>query len=155
MFNKFVMGDGGRGLTIDPDGPLLPDVPGLPQELKTESPYCSVFPNVTMALFPSNVEFFMFEPIAVDETVMHVWFYFVGDAAEGAEHGTARTKVIEEWTNLNAEDAGICQRLQEGRTCDAYDGGRFSPYWDIGTLHFHRQVAEAVRGIGAFERPPT
>lgn len=42
--------------------------------------------------------------------------------------------------------------MQQGRACDGYDGGRFAPYWDAGTLHFHRQVADAVHGTGAFQR---
>ena len=152
MFNWFTIGGEGRGLTVDPGGPVLPDVPGLPESLKKNSPYCSIFPNVTMAVFPSNFQFFMFEPVSVDKTIMHVWFYFVGDAAEAEEHAAAREKVVAEWANLNAEDAGICHRLQEGRSCDAYDGGRFAPYWDVGTLHFHEQIAQSIRGIGAYAR---
>ena len=152
MFNSFVIGAEGRGLTVDPDGPTLPDVRGLPVELKKRSPYCSVFPNVTLAVFPSNFQFFMFEPVSVDETIMHVWFYFAEEAAHEPKHAEARQKVVDDWVNLNAEDAGICHRLQQGRSCDAYDGGRFAPYWDAGTLHFHRQIAESIRGIGTYAR---
>ena len=152
MFNNYVIGGEGRGLTLDPAGPMLPDVAGLPEDLGKTSPFCNLFPNATMALFPSNVEFFLFEPVAVDETVMHVWFYFAEEAADTPEHRAARDKVVDEWTLLNAEDSGICRRLQEGRSCDAYDGGRFAPYWDAGTPHFHRRVAEAIRGTGAFAR---
>ena len=105
-----------------------------------------------MAVFPTNLEFFMFEPLSVDKTIMHVWFYFAEEAAEVEEHRAAREKVYAEWTQLNAEDSGICRRLQQGRSCDDYDGGRFSPYWDAGTLHFHTQVATAIRGEGLYAR---
>ena len=152
MFNRFVIGVEGRGLTPDPDGPTLPEIPDLPDALEKDSPFCNLFPNATMAIFPTNVAFFSFEPVTVDETIMHVWFYFAGDAAHDEEHRAGREAVIAEWANLNAEDSGICHRLQEGRTCDAYDGGRFAPYWDAGTLHFHRQIADAIRGEGAFLR---
>ena len=152
MFNQSIMAGEGRGLAIDPGGPLLPEVSGLSAEIKREMRYCTVFPNGAMTLFPSNFQFFMFEPVSVEETVMHMWFYFVEDAAEADEHREARETVVADWNDLNAEDIGICQRLQQGRSCDAYDGGRFSAYWDAGTLHFHRQIAEAVRGIGSFER---
>jgi len=152
MFNWFTIDGEGRGLTVDPEGPVLPDVPGLPNELKKNSPFCNIFPNVTMAVFPSNFQFFMFEPLSVDETIMHVWFYFVGDAVQAEKHAEARAKVVSEWSNLNSEDAGICHRLQEGRSCDAYDGGRFSPYWDVGTLHFHKQIVESIRGLGGYAR---
>jgi choline monooxygenase len=152
MFNHFMIGAEGRGLTVDPDGPMLPDVAGLPDNLVKASPFCNIFPNATMAIFPSNLELFMFEPVGVDKTIMHVWFYFAEEAAEAPEHREARDALVGEWVQLNDEDSGICRRLQEGRTCDAYDGGRFAPYWDAGTLHFHRQIAEAIRGIGAFQR---
>jgi choline monooxygenase len=152
MFNHFIISGEGRGLTIDPDGPTLPEVPGLPAEFSKSSPYCSIFPNTTMAVFPTNLEFFMFEPLSVDKTIMHVWFYFAEEAAEVEEHRAAREKVYAEWTQLNAEDSGICRRLQQGRSCDDYDGGRFSPYWDAGTLHFHTQVATAIRGEGLYAR---
>ena len=152
MFNQSIMSGEGRGLVIDPGAPLLPEVSGLSPELKREMRYCTLFPNAAMTLFPSNFQFLMFEPVSVDETVMHMWFYFVEDAAELDEHREAREVVVAEWGDLNAEDIGICQRLQQGRSCDAYDGGRFSAYWDAGTVHFHKQIAEAVRGIGSFER---
>lgn len=152
MFNRFVIGAEGRGLTPDPDGPTLPDIPGLPEALQLESPFCNLFPNATMAIFPRYVCFFTYEPVAVDRTIMHVWFYFAGEAAGDAAHAAGREAVYGEWDNLNAEDSGICHRMQQGRSCDGYDGGRFAPYWDAGTLHFHRQVADAVRGTGAFTR---
>lgn len=153
MFAHYTMADEGRGLVADSQGPTLPNAPNLPDTLLRNSPFLNLFPNATMAIFPSNVEFFMFEPVGVDRSIMHVWFYFVGDAANDEAHRDARRMVVKEWSDLNAEDSGICYRLQQGRSCDAYDGGRLAPYWDTGTVHFHRQVAHAIRGDGPFERP--
>ena len=150
MFAYYTMAVDSRGLTVDTEGPTLPVAPELPDNLLRHSPFCNLFPNATMAIFPSNIELFMFEPVGVDKCIMHVWFYFVGDAAEDEEHREAREKVVAEWTDLNAEDADICHRLQQGRACDAYDGGRLAPYWDTGTAHFHRQIVHAIRGDGPF-----
>ena len=152
MFNYPTMAGEGRGLAVDPGGAKLPDVPGLSPEIKRQMRYCTLFPNAAMTLFPSNVQFLMFEPVTVDETVMHMWFYFVEDAADSDQHVEGREALLADWETLNAEDIGICQRLQQGRACDAYDGGRFSPYWDNGTVHFHHQIAQALRGIGDFAR---
>ena len=152
MFASYTMASEGLGLTVDPDGPTLPVAPGLPADLLRNSPFCNLFPNSTMAIFPSNVEFFTFEPVSPEQCIMHVWFYFVGDAARSDEHREGREKVVAEWTQLNIEDSGICHRIQQGRSCDAYDGGRLAPYWDTGTVHFHRQVAHAIRGDGPFAR---
>ena len=83
---------------------------------------------------------------------MHLLFYFVGDAAQSAEYEIARWTAYREFEALNKEDAGICQRLQEGRSCDAYDGGRLAPFWDESTAHFHRQIANAVLARSVFPR---
>ena len=81
---------------------------------------------------------------------MHMWFYFVGGGATDARHAETRETLYNEWTTLNSEDLDICRRIQQGRRCDAYDGGRLAPYWDTGTLHFHRQVADAINQQGYF-----
>ena len=152
MFNEFVIGAEGLGLTVDPEAPVLPEFPNLSPENRNVSPFCNIFPNVTLAIFPTYVNLFCYEPVSVDETIMHVWFYFMDEAETGEGDRAGREAVIADWANLNAEDSGICRRLQEGRTCDAYEGGRFSPYWDAGTLHFHKQIANGVRGEGVFAR---
>ncbi len=113
----------------------------------------NLFPNVTMVISPGNLQFVMFEPVGASRCIMHLWFYFVGDAAAAPEHEKARQMVYAGFATINAEDEGICRRLQEGRSCDAYDGGRLAPFWDDGTANFHRQIAAAIRGEGAFERP--
>lgn len=60
--------------------------------------------------------------------------------------------IIEQMTRETVNARGLLnEAFTQGRSCDAYDGG-FSPYWDAGTLHFHQQIAEAIRGIGSFAR---
>ena len=143
----------GRGLTLDVEGPTLPTLSGLAEELSTVQPTGNVFPNVAVTISPGNLEFVMFEPVGVNRCIMHMWFYFVGDAAEATEHESARQMVYAEWVNINREDEGVCRRLQEGRGCDAYDGGRLAPYWDAGTASFHNQIANAILAKDSFARP--
>ena len=131
----------------------LPILSGLSQEKMSMLPVAVVFPNSFIVARPGILELLYFEPIGPDGTVMHNWFYFVGDGADAPEHESSRQLVYADLENTNKEDEGICLRLQEGRTCDAYDGGRLSPYWDSGTAHFHRQLADAILGRGAFARP--
>lgn len=143
----------GRGLTLDREGPELPYVPNLDDELLAAQPAVNLFPNVTIAISPGNLEFVMFEPVGPNRCIMHLWFYFIGDACDADEHKTAREMVYAEWAHINAEDEGVCRRMQEGRGCDAYDGGRLAPYWDAGTAHFHAQIANAILAREAFARP--
>lgn len=154
MLSTFGLTDqAGRGLAADAGTELLPAVEGIPDEMMRALPFCNVFPNGTMIVFPSNLEFFSFEPAGVDKTIMHAFFfYYTEDAAKSERYLAAREQLADDWALVLAEDARICSGLQKSRANEAYDGGRFSPYWDGGILHFHKQIAEAIRGLGAYAR---
>ena len=130
----------------------LPPLPGLAEKKRFHQPAAIVFPNSGMVLSCDFLVFVNFEPVTPERSVMHLLFYFVGDAAQSAEYEIARWTAYREFEALNKEDAGICQRLQEGRSCDAYDGGRLAPFWDESTAHFHRQIANAVLARSVFPR---
>ena len=36
------------------------------------------------------------------------------------------------------------------RACDAYNSGWLASHWDLGTIHFHRQVTDAILKRGHF-----
>ena len=131
----------------------LPTLPGLAEDKRLTQPAAIVFPNIGMVIHPAHMQFAYFEPIDAGTSIMHLWFYFVGDAAEASRYEKTRQFTYTEFETINKEDEGICLRLQEGRTCDAYDGGRLAPYWDVSTAHFHRQIADAILARGAFARP--
>lgn len=148
MFNGYSFHHSGTGISPDASELGLPQQPGLSPEKASSMVFGLVFPNVAINVYPESVQFSHFEPVAADRTIMHMWFYYVGDAATAPEHGQARQRLYDDWAQLNAEDEGICRQIQEGRACDAYDGGRMAPYWDTGTIHYHRQIALAIRDGG-------
>ena len=140
----------GHGITPDSSTLPLPPLPGVPDEKLHEMTYIGLFPNVFVSIHQSsNAQLAFFEPVAVDRCVMHMWFYYVGDAAEDLAYRESRDEISTEWQALNAEDEALCRRIQQGRY-GAYDGGRFAPYWDRGTVHIQKMVAHAVRGDGPF-----
>jgi len=104
---------------------------------------------VSLHVFPTNTQFVLFEPVAPDRCVMHLWHYYAGDAAEDDAYRESRDEVSADWEKINGEDEEVCRRTQEGRR-GGYDGGRLSPFWDQGTAHFHKMVAQAIRGEGFF-----
>lgn len=144
LMNEYWFEADRRGQPGDKSGVGMPLFPNLPAELENRTCYSAIFPNVAINVYPTNCQFVLFEPLAAGRTRMHMWFYFVGDAATDPAQAERREANIAEWHNLNMEDEGICQRLQEGRHCEAYDGGRLAPYWDGGTIHFHKQLAEVM-----------
>ncbi|MBT6202616.1 MAG: aromatic ring-hydroxylating dioxygenase subunit alpha [Alphaproteobacteria bacterium] len=119
-------------------------IPGLKPEYAGKQVYSAIFPNMAVNVYPSNAQCVLFEPVSPGKTRMHMWFYFVDGDHTNPAFADERDNLYQEWAALNAEDEGICRRLQEGRMCDAYDGGRLAPYWDQGTIHFHRQLAEVM-----------
>ena len=131
----------------------LPTLSGLSKEERQTQPAAIVFPNTGMVINPGHMQYVYFEPIDAGKCIMHMWFYFVGDAARAPQYEGSRQLTRAEFETINREDEGICLRLQEGRNCDAYDGGRLAPYWDASTAHFHRQVADAILARGVFARP--
>lgn len=130
----------------------LPALSDLADEKRLSQPAAIVFPNTAMVVSPAYMEFVHFEPVDPGRCIMHMLFYFIGDAARAPQYEEERQLAYAEFETINGEDEGICLRLQEGRTCDAYDGGRLAPYWDASTAHFHRQVAHAILAQGAFAR---
>ncbi len=150
LLNGYAFTGSGRGIAIDDSGPGLPSQEGIDADLESSTRYAVLFPNFAVNVYPGSLQAVLFEPLAADRTIMHMWFYYVGDAARAAAHAEARSSLYQEWVELNNEDKDICLRLQQGRACAAYDGGRLAPHWDRGTVHFHRQVAHAIRREGAF-----
>ena len=144
LLNDYPMAPGGHGLTINSDALPLPSLPVAKQQLQV-----GLFPNAIVQTFPSNAQVYFFEPTAVDRCLMHQWLYYIGDAAEDEAYRISRDEVCAEHHKINAEDEDVCRRTQEARS-GAYDGGRLAPYWDQGTVHFHKMVAHAVRGDGPF-----
>lgn len=48
------------------------------------------------------------------------------------------------WDELNREDIGVLELLQQGRRSPAYDGGRLSPHWEGQTHQFGRRIVEKI-----------
>lgn len=122
----------------------LPTLAGLPEEFKTASFFAAQFPNWAVSVHPSYFLLWNYIPVATDKTQVRVYAHFVGDAATSSEHAKARTDLLAYYAGLNEEDMGVCSLMQQGRAAPAYDGGRFSPYWDGGSVHFARNVVLAM-----------
>lgn len=140
IFSDFLSTDTGKKVRDD-----LPPIPGLPEELTNLSFFGVFFPNWMISIHPSYLLHWHVVPLAVDRTRVDVHAHFVGDAATDDLHAAARKNLLDYYVALNGEDEGICRNLQQGREAPAYDGGRFSPYWDGGTVHLARLVEEAMQ----------
>ena len=77
---------------------------------------------------------------------MDMFFYFPEHVIAAAEYGEYMDRFVEWWMNLNREDEEVCHLMHQGRESPAYDGGRFCPYWDKATPHYHRRIIETMLG---------
>ena len=144
LMNEYWFEAENRGGLGDKSGFGMPLFPELSAANQNRTCYSAVFPNIAINVYPTNAQFVLFEPLSAGRTRMHMWFYYVGEAASDPAHAALRDTVVEEWHKLNMEDESICRAIQAGRHSDAYDGGRLAPYWDTGTLHFHKQIAQVM-----------
>jgi choline monooxygenase len=125
-------------------GEGLPYFPNLPDHKKNRGEWYVLFPNFAFEIFPDQLVVFIPTPIDAGVSKETISLYFVGDGAHSEQYHHARNAVIKNWHDLNLEDIGILERMQEGRLSDGFDGGVLSPYWDPVQQHFARLIYQAM-----------
>ncbi len=124
-------------------GEGLPAFPHTSERALNRLLYFVLFPSLGFGLTPDRFNFFQVIPDGPHRTreVIHLYF---ADAAMAAEYAPVRQGALEAWDALNNEDIWIVERLHQGRTSPAFDGGTLSPYWDTVTHHFARLVVDTM-----------
>ena len=125
-------------------GAGLPHWPGLREEWRNRGLWFHLFPSLSVELYADQFTVFHVVPLEAGRTREELHFYLIGDAANSDAHAVAREQVIQTWEDLNSEDLGVLERLQQGRLAPGYQGGSFSPYWDQAPLEFSRLIARAL-----------
>ncbi|MEM9497126.1 MAG: aromatic ring-hydroxylating dioxygenase subunit alpha [Pseudomonadota bacterium] len=125
-------------------GEGLPHYPGLSEENAKRGLWFLCFPHFAAEVFPDQFSVLVSYPVAPDKTREELHVFLIGDAATSEEHRTAREATLKMWDDLNREDLGMLELLQQGRLSPAYDGGRLSPHWEGPTHDFGRRVVERI-----------
>ena len=108
--------------------------------------YVSVYPNLLLGLQADHLFAMILHPIAPDRTLEDLRIFYVGDEAVGDEYAKAREATRESWRVVFAEDVGVVEGMQQGRSSPGFDGGIFSEVMDTPTHHFHRWAASKLAG---------
>ena len=122
----------------------LPIAKNLEGAARNSSFMGHLFPALCISFHPGMFLLWDYKPLSHDKTQVKLHIYAAGGAPglpEYQEHLDARAQY---YSDLNAEDDEVCRLMQVWRRADGYDGGRFAPYWDKGTLHLAQLVADAV-----------
>lgn len=126
------------------DGPNLPQFPNLPSKWDRAAEYASLFPNVLLGIHRDHYYAIRLEPIGLDQTREHLEIYYIGDASADPRFDEVKAANRAAWATVFAEDVGVVERMQKGRSSPGYDGGVFSPAMDGPTHCFHRWLAEKL-----------
>ena len=104
--------------------------------------YC-LFPNFMLNILPGRLQTNLVRPLGPARCEV-VFTYFHDDVTSPA----ARQRIEDDVAYsdaVQAEDAGICARVQQGLGSRAYDRGRFSVKYEAGVYHFQELVRGAYR----------
>lgn len=105
--------------------------------------YWFVFPNFMLNVLPGRLQTNLVLPLGHDRCKV-VFRYFYDDVMSDA----ARAKLEEDLAysdHVQAEDIGICERVQVGLGSRAYDRGRFAVPYEEGVYHFQSLLRRAYR----------
>lgn len=125
-------------------GEGLPHYPGLSAANAKRGLWFLCFPHFAAEVFPDQFSVLVSYPVAPDKTREELHVFLIGDAATSDEFREARNATMKMWDDLNREDLGMLELLQQGRLSLAYDGGRLSPHWEGPTHDFGRRVIERI-----------
>jgi choline monooxygenase len=129
---------------LDASGRELVRFSGLGAKWDRAAEYVALFPNVLLGVHKDHAFAIILEPKAPDLTTERVELYYADPAMTSGEWAPLRQKNAELWRNVFAEDIGVCEGMQRGRSSEGFDGGRFSPVMDGGVHLFHTWVAQQM-----------
>lgn len=139
FYNDYIFPELGEGR-----GDRLPHYPDLSKEDTKRGLWFLCFPHFAAEVFPDQFTVLVSYPLSPSKTREELHVFLIGDAATSEEHAEARAELMQMWDDLNQEDIGMLERLQQGRRSPAYDGGRLSPFWEGPTHDFGRRVVERL-----------
>lgn len=103
-----------------------------------------LFPALCISFHPAMFLLWDYKPLSHEWTEVKLHIYVAGGAETDPQYEPIIDARARYYAALNGEDEEVCRLMQAGRRAEGYDGGRFAPYWDQGTLHLAQLVANAV-----------
>ena len=142
-------GFAGQGTTvyqpqITDDGRHFPRFAALSDKWEKGAEYVALFPNVLLGVHNDHAFAILLTPEGTGRTIEQVEIYYADEAACDDGYAHMRRNNTEMWRTVFAEDVGVVEGMQRGRSANGYDGGKFSAVMDTPTHHFHKWVAQEM-----------
>jgi phenylpropionate dioxygenase-like ring-hydroxylating dioxygenase large terminal subunit len=103
---------------------FLPNVPHLPPERQRLWTYFKLWPNLAFDIYPDQVDFMQWLPVSPTQTLIREIAYCLPD--ERREMKAARYLNWRINRQVNAEDTGLVQRVQDGMASQSFTVGPLS-----------------------------
>lgn len=108
-----------------------------------EAHYYYIYPNMMLNILPGRLQTNRVEPVSAGRCrVLFDYFYMDMDSA-AANKMIAEDLVFSD--EVQREDIGICERVQQGLESGSYRAGRISPKRESGVHHFQELLRAAYR----------
>jgi choline monooxygenase len=132
--------------------PLKPADPGAGDSSTTRvrigdnAYYWWVYPNFMINIYAGIMDTNLVLPLGPDRCRVVFDFYFADTEGEEARRFIAESIAVSH--QIQMEDAGICEEVQQGLASSSYSTGRFSVRREAAGYHFHRLLAASLRTLG-------
>ncbi|WBO22466.1 aromatic ring-hydroxylating oxygenase subunit alpha [Sphingomonas abietis] len=126
---------------------FLPQVPHLPPERQRLWTYFKLWPNVAFDIYPDQVDFMQWLPVSPTHTLIREIAYCLPDTDMPA--GWKRAMTAARYCNwrinrqVNAEDTGLVQRVQDGMASASFTVGPLSEQ-EVALRNFCGKVRHAI-----------
>lgn len=149
------IGQGLLGLKFEDEAAnVLPRFPNLTPEQLTTGESHFLFPNVLFGVMIELMYAVILCPDGAGRTRERVVVMVNGaEAATDPALAEARATMLERIVSVNAEDIGIVESVQRGRSSPAFVGGRFSPVHEQTSRQLQRAYALRMLAAGGHPTP--
>jgi choline monooxygenase len=110
----------------------------------TNAYYWWVFPNLMLNAYQDVMDTNLVLPLGPDRCRVVFDFYFAHTEGEEAQRFIAESIAVAD--QIQREDVGICEEVQQGLKSRSFSTGRFSVKREAGGYHFHRLLARRLAG---------
>lgn len=123
----------------------MPNLSGLTKTENISGYFFGLFPNVIIFIMPSHAFVISARPVSAERTVEKAWLIAHPECA-GDMSAAAVGEVMEFWNEVNLEDVGICEKVQQGISQPAYPGGRMCYHFEEPVHRFQNMLIDAMVG---------